>query len=118
MLLGGTAAILMQVAHPLVAAGVDQHSDFRRDALGRLLRTLNTTLAVVFSDDDGAHAAIARMNRIHARVRGRTESGAPYRAMDPDLLLWVQTTLVLTAVRLYDAVIGRLPAREREAFTV
>jgi uncharacterized protein (DUF2236 family) len=116
LLLGGTAALLMQVAHPLVAAGVEQHSDFRRDPLGRLLRTLNTTLAVVFGDDRDAHAAIDRMNRVHARVRGRTERGAPYHAMDPALLLWVQTTLVLTSLRVYEHVIGRLPSRDREAY--
>jgi uncharacterized protein (DUF2236 family) len=116
VLLGGAAALLMQVAHPLVAAGVDQHSDFRRDPLGRLLRTLNTTLAIVFGDDRDAHAAIDRMNLIHARVRGRTERGASYRAMDPALLLWVQATLVLTSLRVYEHVMGPLPARDREAY--
>jgi uncharacterized protein (DUF2236 family) len=116
VLLGGTAALLMQVAHPLVAAGVEQHSDFRRDPLGRLLRTLNTTLAVVFGGDRDAYAAIDRMNRVHARVRGRAAGGAPYRATDPDLLLWVQTTLVLTSLRLYETVMGRLPSGTREAY--
>ena len=116
VLLGGAAALVMQVAHPLVAAGVQQHSDFRRDPLGRLLRTLNTTLAVVFGDERVAWAAIARMNRIHAGVRGRTESGAAYRALDPDLLLWVQTTLVLTSLRVYEAVMGRLPTGDREEY--
>lgn len=116
VLLGGTAALLMQVAHPLVAAGVEQHSDFRRDPLGRLLRTLNTTLAVVFGDEREAWSAIARMNRVHAGVRGRTGSGTAYRAMDPELLLWVQTTLVLTSLRVYEAVMGRLGDDEREAY--
>lgn len=116
LLLGGTAALLMQVAHPLVAAGVDQHSDFRRDPLGRLRRTLNTTLAVVFGEDGDVRAAIARMNRVHARVRGVTVTGRAYHAMDADLLLWVQTTLVLTSLRCYELVMGPLSAADREAY--
>jgi uncharacterized protein (DUF2236 family) len=106
----------MQVAHPLVAAGVDQHSDFRSDPLGRLTRTLNTTLAVVFGSDRDASAAVDRMNRIHARVTGTSERGRAYRALDPGLLLWVQATLVLTSLRLYEAVMGRLPRADREAY--
>jgi uncharacterized protein (DUF2236 family) len=116
LLLGGATALLMQVAHPLVAAGVDQHSDFRANALGRLRRTLNTTLAVVFGDDRAVISAIERMNQIHARVRGTADSGRRYAALDPRLLLWVQTTLVLTSLRLYERVIGPLTSVEREAY--
>lgn len=116
VLLGGTAALLMQVAHPLVAAGVDQHSDFRSDPFGRLLRTLDTTLAVVFGDGAAAHAAIERMNRIHARVRGTSAAGTRFRAHDPELLLWVQATLVLTSLRLYEDVMGPLPPADRQAY--
>lgn len=116
VLLGGMTALLMQVAHPLVAAGVDQHSDFRTNAVGRLRRTLNTTLAVVFGDDRVATTAIERMNRVHARVRGTAGTGRRYAALDPRLLLWVQTTLVLTSLRLYERVMGPLTSVEREAY--
>lgn len=116
VLLGGMTALLMQVAHPLVAAGVDQHSDFRTNAVARLRRTLNTTLAVVFGDDRAALSSIDRMNRVHARVRGTAGSGRRYSALDPRLLLWVQTTLILTSLRLYERVMGPLSSREREAY--
>ena len=116
VLLGGTAALLMQVAHPLVAAGVDRHSDFRRHPIGRLRRTLNTTLAVVFADPGEARAALRRIDRRHAPVHGRTADGEEYTARDPSLLLWVQATLVLTSLRLYEAVAGGLPAADREAY--
>jgi len=116
LLLHGTAALLMQIGHPLVAAGVAQHSDFRADPFGRLVRTLNTTLAVVFGDDRAAQQAIDRMNRIHRAVRGTSASGKPYRAMDPALLLWVQTTLVLGSLRLYEKVMGTLASEERERY--
>lgn len=116
LLLGGTAALLMQVAHPLVAAGVERHSDFRSDPLGRLRRTLDTTLAIIFGDDRTASEAIARMNRIHTRVRGIAAGGRAYQAADPSLLLWVQATLVLTSLRLYEQVMGPLPTGDREAY--
>ena len=116
LLLGGTAALLMQVAHPLVAAGVEQHSDFRRDPIGRLRRTLNTTLAVVFADPGEARAALRRIDRRHGPVRGTAADGRAYEARDPALLLWVQATLVLTSLRLYEAVLGRLAPADREAY--
>jgi uncharacterized protein (DUF2236 family) len=106
----------MQVAHPLVAAGVEQHSDFRRDPVGRLRRTLNTTLAVVFAEPGAARSALRRIDRRHGPVRGTTADGRTYDARDPALLLWVQTTLVLTSLRLYEAVMGRLTPADREAY--
>ena len=116
VLLGGTAALLMQIAHPLVAAGVAEHSDFTRDPIGRLRRTLDTTLAVVFATPARQRAALARIDRRHASVHGISAGGRPYRADDPELLLWVQTTLVLTSLRLYERVLGPLTPRDREAY--
>ena len=116
LLLGGTAALLMQVAHPLVAAGVDQHSDFRRSPLRRLVRTVNTTLAIVYGERATAEGALRRIGRSHAPVRGQAGDGRAYRARDPELMLWVQATLVLTSVRWYEAVLGRLTERERDAY--
>ena len=116
LLAGGAAALLLQVAHPLVAAGVDQHSDFRRSPHRRLLRTLDTTLAIVFGDRRRATAAIDRINSRHASVRGVATGGTPYSARDPRLLLWVQCTLILTSLRLYELVMGPLPPGERQRY--
>ena len=116
LLLGGTAALLMQVAHPLVAAGVDQHSDFRRSPVRRLVRTVDTTLAIVFGERAIAESALKRIGRSHAPVRGQAADGRAYRARDPQLMLWVQATLVLTSVRWYEAVMGRLSESERDAY--
>jgi uncharacterized protein (DUF2236 family) len=116
LLLGGTAALLMQIAHPLVAAGVDQHSDFRRAPIPRLLRTVDATLAVVFGDRARAERALRRIDRIHARVRGTARDGRTYKARDARLLLWVQATLVLTSLRWYEMVMGPLSAAERESY--
>ena len=116
MLLGGTAALLLQVAHPLVAAGVAEHSDFRRDPIGRLMRTLNTTLAMVFGPTAQASAALARVDRRHLAVRGTAADGRRYDAHDPRLVVWVQTTLVLVSLRLYEAVLGQLSDADRDAY--
>ena len=116
LLAGGAAALLLQVAHPLVAAGVDQHSDFRRSPHRRLLRTLDTTLAIVFGDRRRAMTSVDRINSRHASVRGVAAGGTPYRARDPRLLLWVQCTLILTSLRLYELVMGPLAAGDRQRY--
>jgi uncharacterized protein (DUF2236 family) len=116
LLLGGSAALLMQVAHPLVAAGVDQHSDFRRSPMRRLVRTVDTTLAIVYGERATAESALKRIGRSHGPVRGLAADGRAYRARDPRLMLWVQATLVLTSVRWYEAVMGRLTDADRDAY--
>ena len=116
ILLGGAAALLLQIAHPLVAAGVAQHSRFREEPFGRLHRTLDSTLTVVFGEPDRARAALRRIDRRHATVAGTADDGRSYRARDPRLLLWVQTTLVLTSLRLYELVLRPLAPDERERY--
>lgn len=117
VLAGGTCALLMQLAHPAVAAGVDQHSDFRADPFARLRRTLTASYAVAFGSMPRADAAIRRVNAIHAAVRGHVpESGAAYHATDPALLLWVHATLVDTALRVYDRYVAPLSPAEEEAY--
>jgi len=117
VLAGGTCALLMQLAHPAVAAGVDQHSDFRADPFARLRRTLMSSYAVAFGTASDAEAAIRRVNAIHAVVRGHVpESGAAYHATDPALLLWVHATLVDTALRVYDRYVAPLTPDEQQAY--
>jgi uncharacterized protein (DUF2236 family) len=119
----GPVSLLLQVAHPLIAAGVTQHSDFQADPFGRLRRTLATTLDLVFGDGATAERALRRLNRVHADVRG--ESGAEaarltgagsYRALDPELLLWVQTTLIVTSVAAYRRWVGPITDAEADVF--
>jgi len=114
--LGSTAAVLLQIAHPLVAAGVDQHSDFRRDPFGRFHRTANTSLDAVFGTTARARRALRRIDARHVSVDGTSEDGRHYRARDPHLLLWVQATLVLTSLRWYELVAGRLPPADRQRY--
>lgn len=94
MLIGGVAALLMQVLHPLTMAGVDQHSNYRTDPLGRLERTANFLAATTFQSRAEAEEAIARVRRIHASVAGFASDGRPYSAADPALLTWVHAVEV------------------------
>jgi uncharacterized protein (DUF2236 family) len=116
LLLGGRAALLMQLAHPLVAAGVADHSDFRADPIKRLKRTLEATLAIVFGDVETAHASIESINAVHASVSGVSPSGRRYSAMDPKLLLWVHSTLTDSAVQVYESCFGELPQDEIDRY--
>jgi len=111
LLLGGGRALLMQLAHPKVAAGVDEHSDFRAHPIRRLRRTIRMTMAIVFGDRETALAAARGVNQVHAKVQGRD-----YRAMDPDLLLWVYATLADTALVTYETFVRCLQPHERETF--
>ena len=108
LLLGGGRALLMQLAHPKVAAGVDEHSDFRTRPIRRLRRTIRMTMAIVFGDRDTAITAARAVNHAHGKVRGRD-----YRALDPDLLRWVHATLVDSALVTYETFVKPLSARER-----
>jgi uncharacterized protein (DUF2236 family) len=117
VLAGGSCALLMQAAHPAVAAGVAQHSSYRIDPFGRLLRTLASSFAVVFGTRTQAAAAIRRVNAIHAAVRGTIpETGERYSALEPEALLWVHATLVDTALRVYDRFVRPLTPAEAEAY--
>ena len=119
VLAGGSCALLMQAAHPVVAAGVADHSTYATDPFGRLLRTLGTSYDVVFGSGSTADAAIRRVNAIHAAITGRLpDSGAPYAALDPEALLWVHATLVDTALRVYGRFVAPLTPDDEQAYHV
>ena len=117
LLLAGGRALLMQVAHPLVAAGVADHSDFTREPFERLWRTVDAALTVVFGDTEQARAAVERVTAIHRGVRGERD-GVPYSALDPELLLWVHATLVDSSIAGYERFVGPLGPDERERYYV
>src|ERR1022692_3227338 len=95
----GLRALLMQALHPLAMAGVDQHSDWREDPVGRLAATSAYLATVSFGEKAAAQRAAARVRRIHEYVQGvDTVTGRPYAAGDPALLLWVHAALVESTI--------------------
>ena len=95
----GLRSLLMQALHPLAMAGVDQHSGWRRDPVGRLAATSAYLATVTFGERAVAEQAAARVRRIHDHVRGvDAVTGRPYAAGDPALLLWVHAALVQSSL--------------------
>ncbi|WP_313536500.1 oxygenase MpaB family protein [Sphingomonas sp.] len=92
MMVGGVAALLLQMLHPAVLAGVWDHSKFRHDMLGRLRGTARFIAQSSYASRAEAEAAIARVRTIHQHIRGTLPDGTPYRADDPRLLAWVHVT--------------------------
>jgi len=92
MMVGGVAALLMQMLHPAVLAGVWDHSNFRQDMHGRLRRTARFIALTTYGSRSQAEEAILRVQEVHSHVAGRLPNGEPYSAEDPELLAWVHTT--------------------------
>ena len=112
LLLGaGPRALLLQLAHPAVAAGVADHSDFRADPWRRLAGTLRSFLTIVYGSTGAARAEIRRLNVLHRGI-----SGPGYAARDPELGLWVHATLIESTIAVADAWLGPIPAARRARF--
>jgi uncharacterized protein (DUF2236 family) len=116
LLLGGGRALLLQVAEPRVAAGVAAFSSYREAPWRRLYRTIDMTTRIVFGDGHSSSEAAAGLRRRHERVRGRDDSGRHYHALDPELLMWVQATLIDTSLLIYDRYVQSLSETDREAY--
>lgn len=121
--LAGPRAVLMQIAHPLVAAGVADHSRFRTHRFARLYRTSMAAAAITFGSRELALRVIRSINRKHEKVHGtlRTQSGifppgTPYDANDPELKLWVLSTITDSTLLTYESFVGPLSDRDREEY--
>src|SRR5499426_2531182 len=123
LLLGGGRALLLEIAHPLVAAGVAGHSRFREDPLGRLQRTLDAMSTLAFRERGVALETARRVERAHLHVRGRLArgvgrfaAGTPYDGRDPALMRWVWATLVDTALEVTRYFVAPLSAEAERAY--
>ncbi len=121
--LGGTRAVLMQIAHPLVAIGVSTHSSYMSDPLGRTEHTFILGQKITFGSTRTMHEAARTINRLHMHVYGTLpmnagafKSGTPYKARDPELLLWVHATLIDTILLVYPMLIGPLSPAEQDCY--
>lgn len=121
--LGGGAAVLLQVAHPLVGIGVVEHSGFDRDLWRRLVRTLRALYLITFGDRAEAERAGAAVRAVHERVHGETTEqlgpfppGTRYSASEPELMLWVHATLVYSSLAAYERFVHELTTDERERY--
>jgi uncharacterized protein (DUF2236 family) len=111
IMFGSGRALLLQLAHPHVAAGVDEHSDFQHDPFKRLLGTLEAVYTMVYGTTDDAAGVGRRIRWIHDFV-----TGPAYQANDPANLLWVHATLADSALASYERIVGPLTAEDRETY--
>jgi uncharacterized protein (DUF2236 family) len=123
---GWGRAVLLQLAHPSIAAGVHDHSSFRgslRSRYRRLRSTVGAMLSLTFGGTEQMIATAAGIMSIHDRVRGRVgdtghegAAAAEYSAHDPDLQRWVHATLLESSLLTYERLVGPLTARERDRY--
>ena len=126
VLFGWGRAILLQLAHPLIAAGVHDHSGFRATpwaAVTRLYHTVHAMLALTFGTPAQYAQALEGIRTIHRRVNGVLPeaagpfaAGTRYSAEDPDLVLWVHLTLLESLPLTYELLVGPLTSVERDAY--
>jgi uncharacterized protein (DUF2236 family) len=116
LLLGGGRALILQVAEPRVAAGVSRFSNYREAPWRRLYRTIEVTTRIVFGDESSSAEAAAGLRAVHERVRGRDDRRRRFRALDPELLMWVHATLLDTSLLVYDRYVRGLSEPERALY--
>jgi uncharacterized protein (DUF2236 family) len=115
--IAGLRSLLMQALHPLAMAGVDQHSGWREDPVGRLAATSAYVTTISFGERAAAERAAALVRRIHTHVNGVDGvTGQPYSASDPALLLWVHAALVESAIAVRTLFGAELPAPDADRY--
>lgn len=115
LLIGGIAAVILELAEPAVRTGVWNHSSFRQDPMGRLRRTGLAAMVTVYGARSVAEPMIAGVVRMHDRVRGVTPGGVAYHANDVRLLTWVQATASFGFGEAYSRYVATLAAEELDA---
>ena len=121
--LAGMRALLMQAAHPVAFAGFFEATTMLAEPYPRLERTARVLTAIAFGTKEEADRATAPVRRIHAKVRGelkepigRFPAGTPWRADDPELLLWIMATLVDSNLLVYQRYVRPLTEDEQESY--
>jgi uncharacterized protein (DUF2236 family) len=121
--LGAGRALLLQLAHPWVAAAIEQHSDAFANPVGRFHRTFGTVFAMVFGTLDQSMSAARHLHRRHASITGQLpwtagpfSAGATYCANAIPALRWVYATLIETALVAYELVLPPITPRQRDRY--
>ena len=119
ILLGGYRAIMLQMAHPAVAQGVEQSSSFRNDVIGRARRTVQAMNSLIFGSKEQAQKAARTMHMIHHRVKGTVPEGVesswagrPFRANDLGLKKWVGLTTMDAVLDYFERFVRPLSSAE------
>lgn len=112
----GMAAIIMEVLHPSVMAGVYQQSTYETEPLRRAQNTLGYVLRTTFGNTDAATALILRVKRVHSHINGERPDGVAYRALDPELIAWVHTCIPWAIMEAFHRYRRPLTTAERDRY--
>ncbi len=114
--LAGPAAVIMEVLHPSVMAGVYEQSSYRTQPLLRARNTLGYVLRTTFGNTEAATGLIERVKRVHSRINGTRPDGVPYRALDPELIAWVHTCIPWAIMTAYERTCRPLTIAEKDRY--
>jgi uncharacterized protein (DUF2236 family) len=106
-------ALVLQVAHPTVGAGVAEHSSYKQDPWGRLLRTLDFTNSLIYAEPRAAAAVARNIRSMHRQIKGVRADGSSYHALEPVAYAWVHASLFAAIVSAH-ARFGSPLRREQE----
>ena len=112
----GLPAIVLEILHPSVVAGVHDLSNYRQDPFQRARATLGYVLTTTFGNTEAATALIERVKHVHSFVNGTRPDGVPYRALDPELIAWVHTCIPWMIMRAYEHTKRPLTQSERDRY--
>src|SRR3954454_18317688 len=114
--IAGTAAIAMELLHPSVMAGVGQQSNYREDPFRRARTTFCWVITNTFGNTRAAERMIERVKRMHSRVNGVRRDGVPYRALEPELIAWVHSSIPWAIMNTYERFNRPLSAEEKDRY--
>ena len=112
----GLPAIVLEILHPSVVAGVQDLSNYRQDPFQRARATLGYVLTTTFGNTEAATRLIERVKDVHSYVKGTRPDGVPYRALDPELIAWVHTCIPWMIMRAYEHTKRPLSQQERDRY--
>src|SRR3954469_10966467 len=114
--IAGTAAIAMELLHPSVMAGVGQQSNYREDPFRRARTTFGWVITNTFGNTRAAERMIERVKRMHERVNGIRPDGVPYRALEPELIAWVHSSIPWAIMNTYERFNRPLSTEEKDRY--
>lgn len=112
----GMAAIVLEILHPSVIAGVQDHSGYRTDPFRRARTTLGYVLTTTFGNTAAATALIEQVHTVHSYITGTRPDGVPYRALQPDLLAWVHTCIPWMIMRVFERTHRPLTRQDKDRY--
>jgi uncharacterized protein (DUF2236 family) len=116
VVLGGMSAIVMELLHPSVMAGVQEQSNYREQPERRGKTTFGYVVVTTFGSTQAATRLINAVKRMHGQINGTRPDGVPYRALDPELIGWVHTSIPWAVMTAYERFNRPLTTEQKDRY--